>query len=66
MPHRWTAPNYRLWKGGWLKYEAPSIEVPQALVPFSERWWGDLQEELAPLAGKTPDPRFIQVILVKL
>jgi hypothetical protein len=52
----------------WLAkgYRTPSIEVPPELLPFSQRWWNELEMELTPLVGKTLDPRFIQVILVKL
>jgi hypothetical protein len=52
----------------WLAkgYRKPSIEVPAELLPFSQRWWNELEMELAPLAGKPLDPRFIQVILVRL
>jgi hypothetical protein len=44
----------------------PSIELPETLVPFAETWWAELRNELEPLAGKRIDPRFVQVILVKL
>ena len=52
----------------WLSdgYRQPEIEVPADLKPFAERWWAELQAELAPLAGKRIDPRFVQVILVEL
>jgi hypothetical protein len=52
----------------WLKkgFEQPDIGVPEDLQPFAERWWAELQSELAPLAGKRIDPRFIQVIHVEL
>ena len=52
----------------WLAhgFELPSIEVPPEFAPFAERWWADLRTELEPLAGKSIDPRFVQVILVKL
>jgi len=52
----------------WLStgFDMPSIELPQTLVPFAETWWAELRNELEPLAGKRIDPRFVQVILVKL
>ena len=52
----------------WLKqgFRQPDIEVPLDLQPFAERWWGELESELAPLAGQRIDPRFVQVILVEL
>ena len=52
----------------WLKdgFHMPAIEVPPELRPFAERWWAELEAELAPLAGKRIDPRFVQVILVEL
>lgn len=52
----------------WLKkgFNLPKIEVPVELRPFAERWWAELEAELAPLAGKKIDPRFVQVILVEL
>jgi len=52
----------------WLKegFQPPEIEVPADLKPFAERWWAELEAELAPLAGKRIDPRFVQVILVEL
>lgn len=52
----------------WLSrgYRTPTAELPAALALFSQRWWKELEAELAPLAGKPLDPRFIQVFLVKL
>ena len=52
----------------WLKngFQQPEIEVPADLQPFAERWWAELESELAPLAGKRIDPRFVQVVLVEL
>jgi hypothetical protein len=52
----------------WLKkgFRHPEIEVPADLQPFAERWWAELEAELAPLAGKRIDPRFVQAILVEL
>jgi len=52
----------------WLKkgFQQPEIEVPPDLQPFAKRWWAELESELAPLAGKRIDPRFVQVILVEL
>ena len=47
-------------------FESPSIEVPESLAPFAEKWWAELKAEFEPLAGKRIDPRFVQVILVKL
>ena len=40
-------------------FELPSVQAPDAIQPFAERWWTELREELAPLAGKPIDPRFI-------
>lgn len=42
------------------------ITFPAEFAPFAEKWWVDLRAELEPLAGKRIDPRFVQVILVKL
>jgi hypothetical protein len=53
---RWLADGFSL----------PSIELPPALMPFADRWWAELKSELEPLAGMRIDPRFVQVILVKL
>jgi hypothetical protein len=52
----------------WLAngFVLPAIQLPSDLIPFAERWWEELKAELEPLAGKTIDPRFVQVILVKL
>jgi hypothetical protein len=52
----------------WLAngFELPPIETPPEFAPFAERWWAELRAELEPLAGKSIDPRFVQVILVKL
>jgi hypothetical protein len=52
----------------WLSdgFVLPSIDLPAELKPFAERWWDELKAELEPLAGKKIDPRFVQVILVKL
>jgi hypothetical protein len=52
----------------WLSdgFVLPKIELPADLVPFADRWWEELRAELEPLAGKKMDPRFVQVILVKL
>jgi len=52
----------------WLAggFQLPSIDVPPELVPFAATWWADLKSELEPLSGKQLDPRFVQVILVKL
>jgi hypothetical protein len=52
----------------WLAdgFKLPSIDLPAELRPFAETWWGELKAELEPLAGKKLDPRFLQVILVKL
>ena len=40
-------------------FKLPAIDVPVAILPFAERWWKGLQEELEPLAGKSVDPRFV-------
>src|SRR5262249_19185630 len=40
-------------------FKLPSIDVPDAIRPFAERWWRDLTEELQPLAGKSVDRRFV-------
>jgi hypothetical protein len=52
----------------WLarEFELPPIEVPNEFKPFAEKWWAELRQELEPLVGKKIDPRFVQVILVKL
>ena len=52
----------------WLAkgFHLPAIEVPREFEPFAERWWAELRSELEPLSGKKIDPRFVQVILVKL
>ena len=52
----------------WLSkgFELPSFEVPSEFAPFAEKWWAELKSELEPLSGKKIDPRFMQVILVKL
>jgi hypothetical protein len=52
----------------WLEngFQLPSIDLPPELRPFAETWWSELKAELEPLAGKKIDPRFVQVILVKL
>jgi hypothetical protein len=52
----------------WLTdgFVLPNVELPAELVPFAEKWWDELKAELEPLAGKKIDPRFVQVILVKL
>jgi hypothetical protein len=52
----------------WLSggFRLPPIEVPAEFRPFAEKWWAELKSELEPLSGKKIDPRFVQVILVKL
>ena len=52
----------------WLSdgFKLPAIEVPPEFKPFAEKWWAELRSELEPLSGKKIDPRFVQVILVKL
>jgi len=52
----------------WLAkgFDLPSFEVPSEFAPFAEKWWAELKSELEPLSGKKIDPRFMQVILVKL
>jgi hypothetical protein len=45
-------------------FSLPQVDVPQAIVPFAERWWAELREELEPLAGKSIDPRFIASVHV--
>jgi len=52
----------------WLAdgFKLPSIDLPPELKPFADAWWAELKAELEPLAGKKIDPRFVQVILVKL
>jgi hypothetical protein len=39
--------------------QLPSLDLPDAIQPFAERWFADLVEELQPLAEKPIDPRFI-------
>jgi hypothetical protein len=41
------------------------MDVPEAIAPFAEQWWGELREELEPLAGKTIDRRFIAAVFVQ-
>jgi len=43
-------------------FALPQMDVPEAIAPFAERWWGRLKEELEPLAGKPLDRRFIKSI----
>jgi Family of unknown function (DUF6178) len=52
----------------WLSkgFGLPSFEVPREFEPFAKKWWAELQSELEPLAKKKIDPRFVQVVLVKL
>jgi hypothetical protein len=52
----------------WLSggFHLPPIEVPAEFRPFAEKWWAELKSDLEPLSGKKIDPRFVQVILVKL
>src|SRR3954466_6482457 len=52
----------------WLAhgFELPSIDVPESIQPFAERWWKELREELTPLAGGKVDPRFIASLVVRL
>lgn len=45
-------------------FELPPIDVPVAIRPFAERWWGELREELEPLVGKSIDPRFIATLFL--
>src|SRR4030095_11742050 len=49
----------------WLAkgFHLPPIEVPPEFAPFAEKWWGELRDELEPLAGKKIDGRFVQAIL---
>ena len=43
-------------------FQLPVVDIPAAIRPFANRWWEDLREELAPLAGKPIDPRFITTL----
>ena len=43
-------------------FAPPQVKVPEAIVPFANRWWAELREELEPLAGKPIDPRFVATI----
>jgi hypothetical protein len=47
-------------------FKLPQLDVPDAIEPFAEQWWGALREELEPLAGKRIDPRFVAIIHVNL
>ncbi len=51
----------------WLSpgLQLPHIEVPAAIDSFAQRWWNQLRDELAPLAGKKIDPRFIASLAVQ-
>jgi hypothetical protein len=49
----------RILAGG---FTLPEIDVPAAILPFADRWWKELGEELEPLAGKTVDSRFVEGI----
>jgi hypothetical protein len=46
-------------------FKLPTIDVPPAIRPFAKCWWDELQEELAPLAGKRIDPRFVASIYIE-
>jgi hypothetical protein len=46
-------------------FKLPKMDVPEAIAPFAEQWWGELREELEPLAGKTIDRRFIAAVFVQ-
>jgi hypothetical protein len=43
-------------------FKLPAIEVPPPIRTYAERWWGDLREELEPLAGKSLDSRFVTIV----
>lgn len=49
----------RILAGG---FNLPAIEVAAPILPFAERWWRELREELEPLAGKAIDSRFVEGI----
>ncbi len=54
-------------KPGCLKVSnCPRSKFLAEFAPFAEKWWAELKSELEPLAGKKIDPRFVQVIMVKL
>ena len=40
-------------------FKRPDVDLPEAIVPFADRWWAELRDELEPLAGKPIDPRFV-------
>jgi len=46
-------------------FKLPQMDVPEAIAPFAEQWWGELREELEPLAGKTIDRRFIATVFIQ-
>jgi hypothetical protein len=43
-------------------FKLPEIDLPAPILPFAERWWKELKEELEPLAGKSIDSRFVEGI----
>jgi Family of unknown function (DUF6178) len=45
-------------------FKLPEVGVPDAIMPFANKWWSELKEELEPLVGKPIDPRFIGSIHV--
>jgi hypothetical protein len=47
-------------------FNLPQMDVPVSLRPFAEQWWNALRAELAPLAGKTIDVRFIETVSIQL
>jgi hypothetical protein len=46
-------------------FTLPEMTIPDALAPFARRWHEELRDELAPLAGKPIDPRFIAGIDIR-
>jgi hypothetical protein len=45
-------------------FKLPEVGVSDAIMPFANKWWSELKEELEPLVGKPIDPRFIGSIHV--
>ena len=46
-------------------FSLPEVSVSEAIAPFADRWREELREELAPLAGKSIDPRFVGGIFIQ-
>src|SRR5215471_12870522 len=46
-------------------FKLPEVGVPNAIMPFANKWWSELKEEFEPLVGKPIDPRFIGSIHIE-